>query len=76
VAAIAGILAQAKDERSRLHQPGLATRPKKPMPHLHPFKLSVIAAILMALLLVGCGKKGPLYLPDSPRKPDQKQSQN
>jgi predicted small lipoprotein YifL len=45
------------------------------MPHLN-FKLSVIVAVLTALLLAGCGKKGPLYHPDSPRKPDQKQSQN
>ena len=43
------------------------------MPHLYPFKLSVIAAMLMALLLVGCGKKGPLYHPDSPPKPGHKQ---
>ena len=42
------------------------------MPRQHPFKLSVIAAILMALLLAGCGRKGPLYLPDSPSKPGHK----
>ncbi len=45
------------------------------MTHRH-FKLSVIAAVLLALLFAGCGKKGPLYHPDSPRKPPQKQSQN
>jgi predicted small lipoprotein YifL len=45
------------------------------MPRLHPFKLSVIA-VLMALLLAGCGKKGPLYLPDSPSAPGQKQPKN
>ena len=46
------------------------------MPHLHPFKLSVLAAILMALLFAGCGKKGPLYLPDSPPTPGHKQPKN
>jgi len=45
------------------------------MPRLHLFKLSVIA-VLMALLLAGCGKKGPLYLPDSPSAPGQKQPKN
>jgi predicted small lipoprotein YifL len=43
------------------------------MPQLHSFKLSVIAAILMVLLLAGCGKKAPLYLPDSPSAPGHKQ---
>jgi len=43
------------------------------MPHLHHFKLPVIAAVLAALLLAGCGKKGPLYLPDSPPKPGHKE---
>jgi predicted small lipoprotein YifL len=46
------------------------------MLRLHAFKLSVIAAVLAALLLAGCGKKGPLYLPDSPAAPGQKQSKN
>ena len=46
------------------------------MLHLNDFKLPMIAAVLAGLLLAGCGKKGPLYHPDSPRKPDQKQSQN
>ena len=48
------------------------------MPRLHhfKFKLPVIAAMLAVLLLAGCGKKGPLYLPDSPRTPDQKQPKN
>jgi len=41
------------------------------MPHRH-FKLSVIAAVLLALLFAGCGKKGPLYHPDSPPKPAHK----
>lgn len=45
------------------------------MPRLHPLKLSVIA-VLMTLLLAGCGKKGPLYLPDSPSTPGQQQPQN
>ncbi|HJX18931.1 MAG TPA: lipoprotein [Acidiferrobacterales bacterium] len=46
------------------------------MSRLRYFKLPVIAAILMALLLAGCGKKGPLYLPDSPPAPGHKQSKN
>ena len=46
------------------------------MPRQHPFKLPVIAAILMALLLTGCGRKGPLYLPDSPSKPGHQQPKN
>jgi predicted small lipoprotein YifL len=45
------------------------------MPRLHPFKLSMIA-VLIALLFAGCGKKGPLYLPDSPSAPGQKQPKN
>ena len=45
------------------------------MPRLHPFKLSVIA-VLMALLLAGGGKKGPLSPPDSPSAPGQKQPKN
>jgi predicted small lipoprotein YifL len=43
------------------------------MLRLHHFRLPVIAALLAALLLAGCGKKGPLYLPDNPPKPDHKQ---
>ncbi len=46
------------------------------MPSLRYFKLPVIIAMLMALLLAGCGKKGPLYLPDSSSAPDKKQSNN
>jgi len=38
--------------------------------------LPVIAAMLAVLLLAGCGKKGPLYLPDSPSAPGHKQSKN
>jgi len=45
------------------------------MPRLRHFKLPVIAAALMALLLAGCGRKGPLYLPDSP-PPGHKQPKN
>ena len=46
------------------------------MPRLHYFKLPLIVAILMALLLAGCGKKGPLYHPDSPPTPGHKQPKN
>jgi len=46
------------------------------MPRLHHYTLSVIAAVLAVLLLAGCGKKGPLYLPDSPPKPGHKQPKN
>jgi predicted small lipoprotein YifL len=45
------------------------------MPRLHHYTLSVIAAILTALLFAGCGKKGPLYLPDSP-PPGHQQPKN
>jgi len=44
------------------------------MPRLCYLKLPAIVAIVMALLLAGCGKKGPLYLPDSPSAPGQKQN--
>jgi len=40
------------------------------------FILSVIAAVLALLLLAGCGKKGPLYHPESPSKPDPQQTKN
>ncbi len=46
------------------------------MPRQRYFKLPVIVAVLMALLFVGCGKKGPLYLPDSPSAPGQQQPKN
>jgi predicted small lipoprotein YifL len=46
------------------------------MPRLHHFKLPVIAAMLVVLWLAGCGKKGPLYLPDSPPTPGHKQPKN
>ena len=46
------------------------------MPRLHYFKLPLIVAILMALLFAGCGKKGPLYHPDSPPMPGHKQPKN
>jgi len=36
------------------------------MPPLRQLKLPVIAAVLAVLLFAGCGKKGPLYHPDSP----------
>jgi len=45
----------------------------KPMSRLHHYTLPVIAAVLAALLLAACGKKGPLYLPDSPPTPGHKQ---
>ena len=43
------------------------------MPRLHHYMLPVIAAMLAVLLLAGCGKKGPLYLPDRAPTPDHKQ---
>jgi len=46
------------------------------MPRLHPFTRIATIAVLAMLLLVGCGKKGPLYLPDSPPAPGPKQSKN
>jgi predicted small lipoprotein YifL len=46
------------------------------MPRLHYFKLPVIVAILMTLLFAGCGRKGPLYLPDSPPTSGHKQSKS
>jgi predicted small lipoprotein YifL len=46
------------------------------MPRLYRFKLPVIVAVLATLLLAGCGKKGPLYLPDNPPTPTHKQSQS
>jgi len=46
------------------------------MPYPHHFKLPMIAAVLALLLLAGCGKKGPLYLPDRPSTPDQQQPKN
>jgi hypothetical protein len=42
------------------------------MPRLHPFTRFATIAVLAVLLLAGCGKKGPLYLPDNPPKPDHK----
>jgi predicted small lipoprotein YifL len=42
------------------------------MPRLHPFTRIATIAVLAMLLLVGCGKKGPLYLPDNPPKPSHK----
>ena len=41
------------------------------MLRLNEFKLPILAALLSCLLLAACGKKGPLYLPDRPRAPDQ-----
>jgi len=46
------------------------------MPRPRKLLLPVIAVVLAGLLLVACGKKGPLYLPDRPQTPEQKQSQN
>ena len=43
------------------------------MPRLHHFNFRVIIVVLALLLLASCGKKGPLYLPDSPPKPAHKQ---
>ncbi|MEK7711931.1 MAG: lipoprotein [Pseudomonadota bacterium] len=45
------------------------------MLRLHHYTLPVIAAVLV-VLLAGCGKKGPLYLPDSPPTPGHKQPKN
>ena len=46
------------------------------MLRLHHYILPVIAAMLAVLLLAGCGKKGPLYLPDSPPTPGHNQTKN
>jgi predicted small lipoprotein YifL len=46
------------------------------MPHLQHVKRFATLAVLVLLLLAGCGKKGPLYLPDNPPKPDHKQPKN
>jgi predicted small lipoprotein YifL len=46
------------------------------MPRLHHYTLIVTAAALAVLLFAGCGKKGPLYLPDSPPTPAHKQPKN
>ena len=43
------------------------------MLRLRYFKLPVIAAVLAVLLLAGCGRKGPLYVPDSPSAPGNNQ---
>ncbi len=34
-------------------------------------RIAIIAAL--AVLIAGCGQKGPLYLPDSPRDSDDEQ---
>ena len=39
------------------------------MLHVNVFRLPVLAVLLAAVLLAGCGKKGPLYHPDHPRPP-------
>jgi predicted small lipoprotein YifL len=36
------------------------------MPRSMLFRLSLIAAVCTVLAAGGCGKKGPLYLPDQP----------
>ncbi|MFA5631407.1 MAG: lipoprotein [Porticoccaceae bacterium] len=36
---------------------------------MHRRKLIVIGAALSAVLLIGCGNKGPLYLPEAPAEP-------
>ncbi len=33
------------------------------------FRIAWLAMFLLALALAGCGKKGPLYLPDAPPRP-------
>jgi predicted small lipoprotein YifL len=33
------------------------------------FRIAWLAMFLFALALAGCGKKGPLYLPDEPPRP-------
>jgi len=43
------------------------------MLRLNLSRLPVIVVLLALLLLAGCGKKGPLYLPDRP-PPAHKQS--
>jgi len=45
------------------------------MPRLNLLHLSLIAAVCAVLVLGGCGKKGPLYLPDQPRPAKQDESQ-
>jgi len=44
------------------------------MPHVTPTRLTLFAALFAALVLGGCGKKGPLYLPDEPRPAKQDES--
>jgi predicted small lipoprotein YifL len=46
------------------------------MLRLRHFNFPVIAAVLATLLFAGCGRKGPLYLPDSPPAPGHKQPKN
>lgn len=33
--------------------------------------MRILAALLVLFCLAGCGKKGPLYLPDEPAQPTQ-----
>jgi len=44
------------------------------MQPLRTWKFSLLAAVIAGLLLAGCGRKGPLYLPDEPRPPAKKDS--
>jgi len=55
-----GILRHRRDSRFILR-----TQPAERTLHMnHAFRLMLAAMLLSALLLGGCGKKGPLYLPD------------
>jgi predicted small lipoprotein YifL len=67
-------LKEGRAKQASFAEPG--RQPTKSMLPPRYFKLPVIVAILMALLFAGCGKKGSLYLPDSPSAPDHKQPKN
>lgn len=46
------------------------------MRRLNDWKFPVLVLMLAGLILVACGKKGPLYLPDKPRPSSQQTHPN